>query len=213
MEAGSGEAGVEQHLVEKRETAGGDSVEIHAAEKGGIPATEAAGGVAEGDAGTETDEGGGGAADEQAVAGPVFDERLGAAVAGADDDIGVEQGGEELGNDGGVVGEVGIHGDDGVCPGAERELDTVAHGVAVAAGIAAFQDLHARQLAGGGGGTVGTGVIDDQNLLDGSLGGGDGGDEREEILPLIVCGHNDPHVLQDLHISSYATKGERCQRT
>lgn len=201
VKAGAGTAGVEQNLVQEREATGGDGVEIHAAEGGGVPAAEAAGGVAEGDAGGQADEGGGKAADDEAVAGPVFDERMAFAVAGADGDIGVGEGGEKLGKDGGIVGEVGIHGDDGIGAGAESELDAGAHGVAVTAGMRAFEDVDVGELAGDGGGAIGTGIIDDQDAMDGSPGGGDSGHKRRQVVPFIVGRYNNPHVLQQLHTS------------
>ncbi len=129
------------------------------------------------------------------MAGPVFDERMAFAVAGADGDVGVGEGGEELGKDGGIVGEVGIHGDDGAGAGAEGELDAGAHGVAVAAGMGAFEDLNVGELAGDGGGAIGTRVIDDQDAIDGSPGGGYGGHEWRQIFAFIVGRHNNPHVL------------------
>ena len=207
VETGAGAAGVEQDLVEESEAAGANGVEIHTAEEGGIPTAESAGGIAESDAGAEADEGGGEAADEQAVARPVFDEGVVLAVAGADDDIGVGEGGEELGEDGGIVGEVGVHGNDGIGAGAEGKLETGAHGMTVTARSGAFEDLDIREGAGGDGGAVGARVIDDQDLADGRLGGADGGDERGKVVAFIVGGNDDPHIWNRLHSPTYRNRG------
>ena len=172
---------------------GADVIEVDGFQGVTAEAFEAAGGIAEGHAGDDADVEAGAHAEDEAGEGPV-DDADAVAVAGADDEVGVFRGFEELGDVVRVMGEVTIHLHDEFIIAFQRPSETGTVGAAEAVLFGAVEDVDlgvlGGEVVGDLAGAVG-GIVVHHQQVDLDRQAEQLGYQRREVVPLVVGGHDD----------------------